>query len=64
MARPRKKIDEEKLILLASLGLSYAEMAGVLDCSHDTLERRYAAAIKKGHLHRKAGVCYTVRARG
>lgn len=48
MARPKKKIDEELLFKLASINCSHAEMAAVLDCSSDTLERRYAAVIEKG----------------
>lgn len=48
MARPKKQINEEQLLKLAAINCSHAEMASVLDCSADTLERRYAAIIKKG----------------
>lgn len=48
MARPRKAIDLATLEKLAAINCSHAEMASVLGCSSDTLERNYAAVIKKG----------------
>ncbi len=48
MARPKKEINEEQVKQLAAINCSYAEMAAVLDCSEDTLERRFAGAIQKG----------------
>lgn len=48
MARPRKEIDEEKLFLLASLGLTTAEIASVLECSADLLEVRYKEEMAEG----------------
>lgn len=48
MARPKKDIDEDQVTRLAMINCSHAEMAAVLDCSEDTLERRFAAAIAKG----------------
>ena len=56
MARPRKPIDGEKVKQLASLGLCYAEIAAVLECSHDTLERRYRDVIAAGHEKRNASL--------
>lgn len=56
MARPRKQIDTEKLKQLASLGLSSAEMAAVLDCSIDTLERRHMKAMETGRQMRNASL--------
>lgn len=41
-------IDEAKLELLASLGLTQPEMAAVLDCSEDTLQRNYAEVMRIG----------------
>ena len=56
MARPRKPIDEEKLFLLASLGLTTAEIAAVLECSPDTLERNYAEEMAEGKSKCKASL--------
>lgn len=42
------KIDPMQVEELAAIQCSHAEMAAVLRCSADTLERRFAAAIKKG----------------
>lgn len=56
MARPRKKVDLKQLETLASIGLSTQEMAAVLDCSKDTLERRFMKAIEKGRQKYKASL--------
>ena len=56
MPRPRKAIDKEKLKQLAAIGLSSAEMAAVLDCSKDTLERRYKTVIETGRHMRNASL--------
>lgn len=48
MARPRLQINEEQVKSLAGINCSLAEMAAVLDCSVDTLTRRYAEVIEKG----------------
>ncbi len=48
MARPRKRIDAAQVRRLASIGCTTNDIAYVVDCSKDTLERRYAAAIEKG----------------
>ena len=48
MARPRKSIDEDKLVLVASLGLTTAEIAAVMDCSADTLERNWKRQMALG----------------
>lgn len=48
MARPQKKIDPKQVEQLAAINCSHAEMAAVLGCSADTLERRFAAVIKEG----------------
>lgn len=49
MARPRKEIDKQRLEALASRMCTNEEMAAELGCSADTLERRFAGTIKKGH---------------
>lgn len=46
--RPLKEIDERQVKSLAGINCSLAEMAAVLDCSEDTLSRRFAEVIKKG----------------
>jgi len=48
MARPKLPIDEEQVKKLAMIQCTNAEMAAVLKCSPDTLERRFAAIIKEG----------------
>jgi hypothetical protein len=45
-----------KLKQLAALGLSSAEIAAVLDCSKDTLERRYKEVIETGRQTRNASL--------
>lgn len=47
MARPKKPIDVELLIRLASIHCTYEEMADIFKVSVDTLERRYADVIKE-----------------
>jgi hypothetical protein len=56
MARPRKEIDEDKLEQLASLGLSNAEIAAVLDVSPDTIERNYRETLDWGRNKRNASL--------
>lgn len=56
MARPRKEIDEDKLEQLAALGLSNAEIASVLDCSPDTIERNYRETLDWGRSKRNASL--------
>jgi hypothetical protein len=46
--RPRLSIDARQVELLASMFLSTAEIGAVLECSSDTLERNFAAALKEG----------------
>lgn len=48
MARPKLEIDEDQVLKLAGINCSLAEMAAVLNCSSDTIERRFAEVIKKG----------------
>lgn len=48
MARPRKQINEDQVESLAAINCTVEEIASVLECSKDTLERRFAASIKKG----------------
>ena len=54
--RPLAKIDPVMVEQLAGIQCSYAEMAAVLKCSADTLQRRFAAAIEKGRENGKASL--------
>jgi len=47
MARPRKKIDPEQVRTLAKINCTMIEIAAVVGCSVDTLERRFADVIKE-----------------
>lgn len=46
--RPRLRIDPELVEQMAGIQCTMEEMASVLGCSVDTLERNFADAIKKG----------------
>jgi hypothetical protein len=56
MARPRKDIDPEKVRQLAAIHCTVDEIAAVMDCSKDTLERRFAALIEKGREEGRASL--------
>lgn len=56
MARPLKVIDAAEVVRLASIMCTQEEMALVLDCSVDTLQRRFAAAIEKGQAIARASL--------
>ena len=48
MARPRKTVDEAKIIELASKGHTLKGIAAFCGISYDTLHRRFAASCEKG----------------
>lgn len=48
MARPKKIIDDNLVLKLASIGCTMNEISAVVEASVDTLERRFAETIKKG----------------
>lgn len=48
MARPLKDIDPKDVEKLASMFASNVEIAHFLDCSVDTLTRRFAEELNKG----------------
>jgi len=56
MTRPLKKVDAEQVEKLAGFHCSLAEIASVVGCSVDTLERRFAEVIKKGREQGKASL--------
>jgi len=51
--RPLKEIDLDQVRRLASIMCTMDEMAVVLKCSVDTLERRFAGVIKEGQMEGK-----------
>lgn len=54
--RPRKKIDENQVRILASMQCTQEEIASVMGCSVDTLARRFADTIKEGQLEGRASL--------
>lgn len=56
MARPKIKIDPEMVQKLAQIFCTMEEIAAVVGCSVDTLERRFADIIKKGKESAKASL--------
>lgn len=54
--RPPKKVDARKVKKLAGFGLSLAEIAAVMDVSHDTIERRFKDALKAGRERRNGSL--------
>lgn len=49
MGRPKKTIDPKMVRNLAKIGCKISEIAIVMECSRDTLERRFAAVFIKEH---------------
>lgn len=56
MARPQKQINAAQVRKLAAIMCTTEEMADILGCSKDTLERRFAADIKKGRSQAKSSL--------
>lgn len=54
--RPQIKIDEKQVLALASMHCTMKEIAAVVGCSVDTLERRFADVIEKGRESGKASL--------
>ncbi len=48
MARPKLQLDEKLIEKLATIHCPIKEIAAMLDCSVDTLDRNYADLIAKG----------------
>lgn len=53
MARPKLQIDPQMVERMAQRGNTIEDMAVILGCSRDTLERRFAAQISKGRALRR-----------
>jgi hypothetical protein len=56
MARPRLKIDPAQVERLAAIHCTNEEIAAVVGCSSDTIERRYAVNIKTGRARGRASL--------
>lgn len=56
MARPKLEINESQVESLAAINCTMDEIASVIGCSKDTLERRFAAVIKKGRENGKSSL--------
>lgn len=52
----KKPVNEALLDLLASFGLTTPEIAAVLECSSDTLERNYSEQMANGKAKARASV--------
>ena len=48
MGRPRKQINPRLVEKLARIGCNVDEISIILECSKDTLQRRFAAEMLKG----------------
>lgn len=56
LGRPLKQVNEKLVKDLASIFCTQNEMAAIVGCSVDTLERRYSEAIKMGHESAKSSL--------
>ena len=54
--RPKLELNDEGVEHLASFMCTNEEIAAVLNCSADTIERNYAGAVKKGHERGKSSL--------
>jgi len=48
MGRPTKKIDPERVKMLASFGCSYVEIAKYFECDESTIRKRFKAKVEAG----------------
>lgn len=56
MARPPLDINPEQVKKLATINCTMEEIALVVGCSVDTLERRFADVIKEGRAHGRSSL--------
>ena len=56
MARPRIELDENKIAELRGIGCTVEEIANFFGCSHDTITRNYAYALRDGENHAKRNI--------
>ena len=48
MGGQRKKIDAVQVMQYAAMGCKITEIAALIGCSHDTIERRFRKAVEMG----------------
>ena len=48
MGRPKKKIDPERVKMLASFGCTYTEIAKYFECDESTIRKRFKAKVEAG----------------
>jgi len=56
MGRPTKKIDPERVKMLASFGCSYVEIAKYFECDESTIRKRFKAKVEAGKEEMKSGL--------
>lgn len=56
VGRPRLDIDEDQVYKLAKVGCTNTEIASIVECSEDTIERNFAGIVKKGREEMKASL--------
>lgn len=56
LGRPFIALDETTLEKLAAIGCTTHEIAAFMNCSPDTIERNYAAVLKKGKENGKSSL--------
>ena len=53
MGRPKKKIDGEKVKMLASFGCSYVEIGKYFECDESTIRSRFKSKVEAGKAEMK-----------
>ena len=56
MGRPKKKIDPERVKMLASFGCTYTEIAKYFECDESTIRKRFKAKVEAGKEEMKFGL--------
>ena len=56
MGRPLLKIDPAEIEKLAAIGCTTSEIAAFLNCSKDTIEKRFSAVLQKGRENMKSSI--------
>ena len=56
MGRPKKVLDEEQITQLASIGMSYQEIADLFGVARSTVIANYSDAFKQGYAEVKESV--------
>jgi hypothetical protein len=56
MPRPPIPIDPDMVLKLSKIGCTFEEIASIVGCSKDTLERRFKVVVHDGWQHRNASL--------